>query len=555
MLDVGDKLKGRYLINAFIKEGGMGAVYEAHDQLYDRIVAIKESFFPGDDKLRQQFEREARLLARLDHPALPEVYDYFSEGIRQFLVMRYIEGEDLEKRLKRENKPLPLDEVLEWAEVILDALVYLHSQNPPVVHRDIKPANLKLDGDGSIFLLDFGLAKSEASSVGVGTMMYAPPEQVFSRGTTARSDLYSFGQTLYHLLTDKEPWTAHLREGLIVRGQPDPQLLIDAANPKVSRAIAEAIAKAAAVDPADRYVGAAEMREALRKASGAVYASVKSPLQVFEFTTVTLNDRGEEIERRKGQAYQFIEDLGRGVKLEMVYVPDGKFVMGSNENDREKPPHNVTVPAFYLGKYQVTQAQWRVIAEAKDLKVELDLNLEPSRFKGDDRLPVEQVSWKEAVEFCARVAKKTGGAYRLPSEAEWEYACRAGTTTPFAFGETITPDIVNYNGKYPYGSAPKGVYRQQTVAVGSLGVANAFGLFDMHGNVWEWCEDDWHDSYSNAPTDGQAWVGTPSRGSTRVDRGGGWSNDAVGCRSASRDRSAPAYRHGYLGFRLLRTYR
>jgi len=259
----------------------------------------------------------------------------------------------------------------------------------------------------------------------------------------------------------------------------------------------------------------------------------KPNFQVFDFTTVRLNARGEEIERSKGQAQQFIEDLGGGVKLEMVYVPGGKFVMGSDESDREKSLHDVTVPSFFIGKYQITQQQWRVIASAKELKAKLDLDQNPSYFNGDDRLPVENVPWNDSVEFCARLAKKTGVAYRLPSEAEWEYACRAGTTTPFAFGPTITPDIVNYDPNYPYGDASKGEYRSKTIPVGSLGLANAFGLFDMHGNVWEWCQDAWHDSYNGAPTDGSAWL-SGGDSSFYVLRGGSFSAFARDCRSAYR---------------------
>jgi len=280
-----------------------------------------------------------------------------------------------------------------------------------------------------------------------------------------------------------------------------------------------------------------------------ISSETKPDFQVFEFTTVKFNTRGEEIERRKGQAQQFVEDLGGGVDLEMVYVPGGQFVMGSDAHDSEKPPREVTVPAFFIGKYQITRRQWRAIATAKELKVKVDLNPDPSNFKGDDRLPVERVSWDDSVEFCARLAKKTGIAYRLPAEAEWERACRAGTTTQFAFGETITPDVVNYYGDCPYGGAPKGVYRKKTIPAGSLGVANAFGLFDMHGNVWEWCQDAWHDSYNGAPTDGSAWL-SGGDSSLRVLRGGSWNNVSGLCRAALRHRRGVGGRYSYIGLRV-----
>jgi formylglycine-generating enzyme required for sulfatase activity len=199
-----------------------------------------------------------------------------------------------------------------------------------------------------------------------------------------------------------------------------------------------------------------------------------------------------------------------------------------------------------MGKYPVTQAQWKAVAFFP--KVNRDLNPDPARFKGANR-PVEQVSWHEAVEFCDRLSHRTNRQYRLPSEAEWEYACRAGTTTPFSFGETITTDLANYNGNYTYGAGPKGVYRQETTAVGSF-PPNAFGLYDMHGNVWEWCLDHWHDNYTGAPIDGSAWL-TGNESTGRIIRGGSWFDLPRICRSAYRFDFHPDGDFGDIGFRLV----
>ncbi len=243
------------------------------------------------------------------------------------------------------------------------------------------------------------------------------------------------------------------------------------------------------------------------------------------------------------------EGLGNGVTLDMVSIPGGSFMMGSPQRegtDAEKPQHEVVVQPFFMGKYPVTQKQWRAIASLP--KVNHVLNPDPSYFKGDD-LPVEIVSWEDAVEFCARLSKQKGGKeYRLPTEAEWEYACRSGTTTPFYFGETITWDLANYNARYIYANEPSREHRRKTNPVGSF-PPNAFGLYDMHGNVWEWCKDDFHNNYDGAPTDGSAWLSGPSN--TQVIRGGSWDVNPRYCRSAYRYNFTPANRVDDIGFRVV----
>jgi len=304
-------------------------------------------------------------------------------------------------------------------------------------------------------------------------------------------------------------------------------------------------------------------------------------LETFEFKTVFVNRQGEIISRETHSAQYFREQLetltgnrlGVYQALDMVYIPGGTFMMGTEDEEieglvkkfnwegyrRERPRHQVTVPPFFMGKYPVTQAQWKAIASRTDLKVEKDLDPDPSHFKDPPKpplkrgasdsppfeggarggspthwdRPVERVDWYDVVEFCARLSKLTGREYRLPSEAEWEYACRAGTTTPFYFGETITGELANYDASNTYAEEAKGEYRQQTTPVGQF-PPNAFGLYDMHGNVWEWCADTWHDNYDGAPTDGSAWIenGDDNRS---PPRGGSWCSNPDSCRSASRD--------------------
>ena len=675
MLAPNTLFQNRYLIISQINKGNMGAVYLARDTRLDNDIALKETFFTASEAdAREQFHREARLLSRLRHPSLPRVIDHFIEGNGQYLVMDYITGKDLEELLRASKGPFPVESALDWADQLLDVLIYLHSQEEPVIHRDIKPANMKLTPQGRIILLDFGLAKGSSASLQLSfraaTPAYAPLEQMTFQGTDARSDLYSLAVTLYHLMTGELPPIALQRKDAVWKGAPDPLIRADHINPHIPVKVADALTRAMSLQSDDRPQTAAEMRELLREATivkivpdvkpvepvrlpdppidvhtpakpvedpetlplqspqpvevkndvppprvvapepvrrakvislkdkdstqgarkvwlavagilaiatiaiftiwvlkskgtGSIAvpgntfstSSVPPSMREFEFETVKLDSRGSVTNKSKGKAKSYTEDLGNGVTIEMVEIPGGTFTMGSPDNEKDRssdegPQHQVTVQTFYMSKFEVTQAQWRAIAALP--KDQTELNSDPSRFKGD-RLPVESVSWEDAMEFCTRLSRKTGATYRLPTEAEWEYACRAGTETPFAYGETITPEWVNYDGNYPYQSAPKGAYRESTVDVGSLGVANGFGLYDMHGNVWEWCMDWYSENYYRESTSDDPTG--PGTGSSRVLRGGSWYSYAQFCRSANRSRYAPTLRSFTLGFRLMRTLR
>jgi serine/threonine protein kinase len=264
-------LQSRYRIIRQLGQGGMGAVYEAVDERLDTTVALKETLF-ADERLRKQFEREARLLARLHHPALPRVSDHFSEGDGQFLVMQYIAGEDLAEMVTQRRGPFPPSQVLTWADQLLDALDYLHTQEPQIVHRDIKPQNLKITARGQIILLDFGLAKGQAGEISQVTTSasifgytpnYAPLEQIQGLGTDARSDIYSLAATVYHLVTGKKPPDALSRAAAIVNGQLDPLQNAHEANSAVEPAVAAVLEKAMAQNREQRYSSAADMQKAL----------------------------------------------------------------------------------------------------------------------------------------------------------------------------------------------------------------------------------------------------------------------------------------------------
>lgn len=241
--------------------------------------------------------------------------------------------------------------------------------------------------------------------------------------------------------------------------------------------------------------------------------------------------------KRTNKAY--VEDLSDGVSLTLMLIPGGEFWMGAPEDepdsrDSERPQHQVTVPLFLMGRYPVTQAQWRVVAgyDREDRKLDPD----PSKFEGDD-LPVEQVSWHDATEFCKRLSARTGKNYHLPSEAQWEYACRAETDTAYHFGPKLTEELANYDESVG-----------QTTPVGQY-PANRWGLQDMHGNVWEWCQDHWHSNYNDAPSDGSAWIEGRNSG-PRILRGGSWNDNPRDCRSAYRINASPVIRNFNIGFRV-----
>jgi formylglycine-generating enzyme required for sulfatase activity len=554
----------RYEIHRVLSEGGMGVIYQATDLNMRAPVVIKESrfndkqflrqLFPGlaEAQLRRQvdlwraaFDREARLLFGLRHNALPRSLNYFElEYGNQFLVMELIPGKDLsdllEERYKAGHGPFPVAQVLDWADQLLDVLSYLHMEFPePIIHRDIKPQNLKRTPKGQIILLDFGLAKGstpEMSTVGNRsmpghTLSYAAPEQIGGEGTDARSDIYSLGVTLYQLMTGEIPPNAVVRTNALARsrkGNPDPIEPAHEINSGIAEEISQVIHRAIELLPDHRFDSVNQMRAALR------YAATRSGDRAdrsiitrpgYEETTLPTYDESTTV-----APSSFTEDLGDGIKLEMTRIEAGSFSMGTLDGislDGEHPRHFVTLSSFYSSICPITQAQWQAL-----------MRTNPSNFKGD-QLPVENVSWQDAMRFCQTLAARSGKPYRLLTEAEWEYACRAGTTGDFSFGNDESQ--LSQHAWYVENSD------QQTHAVGQR-KPNAMGLYDMHGNVWEWCGD-WHDElyYVQSPDfDPQG----PDSGTTRVLRGGSWEDDAYSCRSARRNSGDPFNRSMTVGFRV-----
>jgi formylglycine-generating enzyme required for sulfatase activity len=415
--------------------------------------------------------------------------------------------------------------LLRLAEIIAS----VHRLSPPIVHCDLKPANILVrrsaEGKVSLFVTDFGiggLATAQAvretrqptrsrhelmteAVRGAYTPLYASPEQMTrprSEPPDPRDDVHALGVIWFQLLTGElgilsipPDWREQVEE----RGL----------SADLTRLLASCIAPKAEKRPANAVV--------LAERLGALLAppAVTPP------------------QRRAGDV------IANSLGMKFAWCPPGTFLMGSPPSElgrcEDEQQHQVTLTrGFWLGVTPVTQAQWQAV-----------LGSNPSDFQGDDR-PVEQVSWDDCQEFCKRLAERDGRPYRLPTEAEWEYACRAGTTTPFYFGATISTDQANYDGKNTYGKGKKGKYREETTPVGSF-PANAWGLYDMRGNVWEWCQD-WYGPYPEG--DIKDPQGSKS-GDARVVRGGSWDYFPRSCRAAIRLRYAAGYRSYDVGCRLV----
>jgi formylglycine-generating enzyme required for sulfatase activity/tRNA A-37 threonylcarbamoyl transferase component Bud32 len=538
----GQKLNNdRYEILQRIGTGGFGVTYKAIDTkaaMPGQVVAIKtlnekRQRQPNFEQLQENFLNEAMALAKCTHLYVIRVERVFNEGPLWAMVMEYVEGESLDDWLD-DRGPMAEVRAVEIIQKIGEAVSYVHDRG--MLHRDIKPMNIMIRSNGEPVLIDFGLAREFVAGIARSmtsdrTPHYAPPEQRERRGEfTPSLDVYALAATLYSCVTGELPAMADIRvvrENLI-----PPQEL----NPQVSDWVNAAILRGMALQVADRSATVAEWLELLQPAIGC------SEHRKFSFETAVIEFGGIfgkklNIIRQTKEVEYYREELGNGVGLEMVAVPAGSFLMGAPVGDEvsidsERPQHLVQVPGFYVGKYPVTQNQYLAVMGV------MGKNL--AHFQGGE-LPVERMSWHDAQEFCAELSRMSGKTYRLPSEAEWEYACRAGTTTPFYFGEMIVSELANFDGNYG-----------KTSPVGAYKVANDFGLYDMHGNVWEWCEDAWHGNYQGAPTDGSAWVEKSENDNYyRLMRGGSWYDNPLICRSALRNWGAAVNRNYFVGFRVV----
>jgi formylglycine-generating enzyme required for sulfatase activity len=576
-LKAGDRLSGRFEIQQQIGAGGMGVVYRALDTNRDEAIALKV-MQPGllsNDAAKQRFMSEAKIAIGLSHPHIVKTYDVQKDGAYLYLTMELLQGLSLREAMiqrKQAGREWALDEVIGIATSLSDALSYAHKLT---IHRDLKPENVWLTKDGQAKLMDFGIAKllsgsqlTQTSTV-MGTAYYMAPEQLQgARDIDHRADQYAVAVMIYELLTGRVPIGA-LKS-------------INDLREDVGKSLSDIIMRALSPQPEERFdnmaVFAEQLRDALKRnvvkakkpvnkstggggstkliagavalvllAGGAVFyskqpsAPAPNPAPAVPDVAGAKQPEPVKVEMKPVEPPK-VEALKaqtvpafNSTEIAMLSIPAGNFEMGSkNGEPDEKLVHTVTISQpFEMGKYEVTQGQWKAV-----------MGKNPSEYKKcGDNCPVENVSWDDVQAFIKKLNALTGKQYRLPTEAEWEYACRGGGTGKYCGG-----DDLGSVGWYDGNSGGK------THQVGQK-KANGYGLFDMSGNVEEWVQDFYSDSYAGAPADGSARNshGRGEFGSDRALRGGSWINKPLIVRAAIRSYIEPADRNSYFGFRVART--
>ena len=545
---------------------------------------------------REKFKKEARRIRGLHNEHIIKVHDLFEENGTAYYVMDLVDGESLKDRLKRTNKPLTEAEVNQLLPQILDGLKAIHDMH--IWHLDIKPANIMVDKHGTVKLIDFGASKQQSGTDGTTlssaicyTMGYAPSEQMAQEYEEFGpwTDFYALGATLYKLLTlqnppsvtkvsedesedkhealpmpgvsdktrrliawmmqDKRKHRPQSVEEILkwLAGEDDTTIVVEPTEDNSDTiVISKPKQPNVHLKPVDRKPKApTSAQHTTQTPRRRRYSKRKLRQAFFAFVAVVVcigvvwgissmkSSKQQTNTKTKSQEISYSNGVltAKGVTYDMVEVEAGTFTMGATSemkdpSDDEKPAHKVTLANnYYLGKTEVTQALWKAV-----------MGSNPSYFKGDNK-PVEQVSWDDCQEFISKLNAATGKHFRLPTEAEWEFAARGGNNSRhYQYSGSNT---LNDVGWYTDNSS------NTTHDVASK-QANELGIYDMSGNVWEWCSD-WYGSYSSNT---QYDPAGPTSGSYRVDRGGSWSYHAGGCRSSDRGGGTPDGRHSYLGLRL-----
>ena len=561
MLSANTTLSGRYLIVKRLGKGGMGAVYQAADtRLTSKTWAVKEMsdaaiLDPAEkQQAREAFQREAHMLALLDHVNLPKVNDFFTEGGKLYLVMDYIEGQTLQAMLEARPDPFPEAQVVEWAGQVCDVLDYLHRCMPPIIFRDLKPSNIMIDASKRVKLIDFGVARlfkagQARDTANFGTAGYAPPEQYGKGQTDARSDIYALGVTLHELLTRYDPALT-------------PFVLPPArkVNPAVSEQLEVAILKATQAAQVDRFQRATDFKTALTQATLVAAKPVVAPSPVapkpqLVVTPSPVAMKPQPIATPSPIAVPaVIQSKPSVIEPEMIVIPAGEFLMGSNRSidgwadSDELPFHKVNLDGYAIGKYPVTQAQYQAFIQATSYRLPLSGygysefvkwdHTQRTCLPANRNCPVVLIDWADANAYCHWLLTETGQTYRLPTEAEWEKAARGTDGRLYPWGNSKpTKTVLNFDGQlghitevtqYPNGSSP-------------------FGVMDVAGNVREWVAD-WYEGYYDTSVSRNP--AGPKSGVHRVLRGGSWMDGKSHVRVACRFKDLPKTQAEVIGFRV-----
>jgi serine/threonine protein kinase len=526
-----------YHIQRELGRGGMATVYLAHDQKFDTNVAIKvlNKEFAYNENIRKRFVSEAKSMFKMSHPNIIKVTDLIDEGDTVAFVMEYIEGETLKEYLDRKGR-LKDDEIKDIFSQMLSAVGYVHKHN--LVHRDIKPSNFMMDRSGNIKLLDFGIAKNtnalsaEYTQTGtgaqMGTPMYMSPEQITEpKSVTAQSDIYSLGAVLWQMVTGQKPYDTKTLS--------DYQLLdkiVKEALPFTRTPWDAVISKATVKSVTDRY-----------NVCRSFYDSVSDLTFEDGASGSAINGSSKEDDTTIIEGDSPTENIINALGIEFIWVEGGSFIVGSKDGAKnERPLHEAVVDSFYLSKYPITQSQWKAI-----------MNSNPSRFKtnGAD-CPVENVSWYDCEKFIEKLNNQGQYAYRLPSESEWEYAARGGLKSKgYVYSGSNAINDVAWYADNSHREREPGILGFFSLKTGTQIVgkkqSNELGIFDMTGNVWEWCSD-WYGGYSTLACTNPRGA---SSGQYRVIRGGSWNSLPRHCRVSVRFRNVPGARNSGLGFRLV----
>jgi formylglycine-generating enzyme required for sulfatase activity/serine/threonine protein kinase len=555
---------GHFRIVERLGEGGMGTVYLAEHPKLGRL-ALKVPLLRGDNnvELLARFYREARLAQIVHHPFICPVYEFGEIEGTHYLTMPFVEGAPL-SRLIQPGAPWEPGRAARLVCRLALALQALHERQ--VIHRDLKPHNVMVRANDDPMLMDFGLAvelgddntRLTGPGATLGTPAYMAPEQIEGEPQAfgPSTDVYGLGVILYQLLTGRLPFEGRNMAALVRKILDTDPARPTAWRPDLGSELEQVCLKMVAKRSEDRHPDMAAVVAELdacpeqrppdppRAVDAFAGGDPAQPLAVFSGSAVP-DTKGSNLLPRAETASQrapgevLTVSIVPGVEMKFAWVPAGSFLRGSQRHEKgresHETQHQVTLTkGFFLGVFPVTRTQWQALL----------LGLPPKTDGGD--LPVVSVSWHDCQEFYEGMGDKLGKRFRLPTEAEWEYAARAGSITAFHFGETISTEQANYDGNRTDGEGRSGVQRNEPKPVGSF-PPNSWGLHDMHGNVWEWCSD-WYGPYPSGGVTDPPGAGT---GYARVLRGGSWDSSQVACRSAHRFFRNPEVREIIIGCRLV----